>query len=87
MIKCSPIIGAGVGINIKIDGKEAGDFAPGAGYDKFITPGQHVISATASGSLSSEWHATVDVRAGQTYSYEANSSNDKLTLTPLKTEG
>lgn len=81
LITRSPTLGRNVTISLKIDGQPAGSLTWGRTYDRFITPGRHVLTASAS-RTGSAWQATLDVRPSQTYSYSAAYSVDKLVLTP-----
>jgi hypothetical protein len=81
LIARSPTLGRNVTITLKIDGKLAGSLGWGRTYDRYITPGRHILTASAT-RTSGAWQATLDVRAGQTYSYSAAYSVDRLVLTP-----
>lgn len=81
LITRSPTMGRNVTIMLTIDGKPAGSLTWGRTYDRFITPGSHVLIASPS-RTGRAWQATLDVRAGQTYSYSAAYNVDKLVLTP-----
>lgn len=81
LIARAPTLGRNVTITLKIDGKLAGSLGWGRTYDRYITPGRHILTASAT-RTSGAWQATLDVRPGQTYSYSAAYSVDKLVLTP-----
>jgi hypothetical protein len=81
LISRSPTMGRNVTVNLTIDGKPAGSLTWGRTYDRFITPGRHTLTATP-GRTGSAWHGTLDVRAGQTYSYSAAYTVSKIVLTP-----
>jgi hypothetical protein len=81
VITRSPTLGRNVTITLKIDGQLAGSLGWGRTYDRYLAPGRHVLTASAT-RTSGAWHATLDVRAGHTYSYSAAYSVDKLVLTP-----
>ena len=74
-------MGRNVTITLEIDGKPAGSLRWGGTYDTSITPGRHFLTAWASRD-GEAWQATLDVRPGQTYSYSASYSVDRLVLTP-----
>ena len=82
-IKRSPVLGANVAIAVRIDGKPAGTLMRGHTYDRYITPGRHVVTLSPN-RLIDPWHTTLDVRAGETYSYIASYNGGKLVLTPTK---
>jgi hypothetical protein len=81
IITRSPVLGYKSRVDLTIDGKPAGILARGRTYDRYITPGRHVL--TASPSRGGDWRAVLDVRAGETYSYSASYNVNKLVLTPL----
>jgi hypothetical protein len=80
VITRSPTLGRNVTITLKIDGKLVGSLGWGRTYDQPIASGRHVLAASAT-RTSGAWQATLDVHAGQTYSYSASYSVDKLVLT------
>jgi hypothetical protein len=84
LIKRSPVLGTRVSVTITIDGKPAGLIRRGQTYDKYITPGRHVLVASPS-RAGSEWRTVLDVRSGQNYSYTASFNVNKLVLTPAST--
>ncbi len=81
VIRRSPSLGHNVTIYLSIDGQLAGTLTRGRTFDRYITPGRHVLTATPKRSSRSEWQGTLEVRRGETYSYTASYSN-KLVLTP-----
>lgn len=80
VIKRSPLLGYNVAVAIMVDGKPAGTLRHTQTYEKYLTPGSHTVVASASQSATS-WQATLDVRAGETYSYTASYNTDKIVLT------
>lgn len=80
-IRRSPTLGRNVSITLKIDGKLAGTVAWGRTYDRYITPGRHILTATPSRSRG-VWQGTLNVRPGETYSYTASYNVNRLVLTP-----
>jgi hypothetical protein len=82
VISRSPTLGRNVTITLKIDGKLVGSIGSGRTYDQPIASGRHVLNASATRTAGS-WQATLDVHAGQTYSYSAAYSVDKLVLTRM----
>lgn len=81
VIKRSPVLGTKVTVTISIDGKPAGMLRRGQTYDKYITPGRHVLVASPP-RAGSAWRTVLDVRRGETYSYTASFNVSKLVLTP-----
>jgi hypothetical protein len=77
----SPVLGDNAAIALMIDGKVAGTLVQGQTYDRYITPGSHILIATPSG-LGGECRTVLDVRRGETYSYIAAYTVNKLVLTP-----
>ena len=69
-----------MGIALTIDGKAAGILVRGQIFDKYITPGRHVLIALPSGL--GPMATVLEVRAGETFSYTASYSVNKLVLTP-----
>jgi hypothetical protein len=80
-IRRSPVLGDNVQITLKIDGQLAGTLVRKRTYDKYITPGRHVLIASPNRS-GDPWQGILNVRAGETYSYTASYSGGKLVLTP-----
>ena len=79
----SPLLGTTETISIMIDGKVAGTLVRGRTFDRFLTPGRHVlIVSSANGST---WQGALEVQRGETYSYTASFNGSKLLLTPMKT--
>ena len=81
-IRRSPVLGRDVAIALTIDGQLAGTLTSGHTYDRYITPGRHILIVSPNRS-SGAWQATLDVRPGQTYSYSASYNVNKLVLTPV----
>ena len=72
---------------LSIDGKDVGTFTEGRHYSGYLPAGQHTITARVSpneaGILAAQ--KTLNVNAGQTYSYTASQSGGKMTL--VKNQG
>ena len=81
LITRSPSMGRNVSVNFTIDSKPAGTLTWGRTYDRYITPGRHVLIASPS-RTGRAWQGTLDVRPGHTYPYSATYNVDKLVLTP-----
>lgn len=79
IIKRSPVLGYNVSISVWIDGKVAGTLARAQTFDRYITPGRHVLHAAPT-NMGSDWTGTLDVRAGQTKVLIASYSVGRLVL-------
>ena len=79
VIKRSATLGQNVAVSIMIDGKPAGTLRRGQTYEKYLTSGPHTLMASASQSV--PWHATLNVRGGDSYFYTASFNTDKIVLT------
>jgi hypothetical protein len=81
VVRRSPVLGHNVRITLTIDGQLAGTLVRGHTFDRYITPGRHVLTASPNRS-GDPWKGTLDVRPGKTYSYTASFNVDRLVLTP-----
>lgn len=81
IIKRSVALGHNVSVAIYIDGKPAGTVRRNSGFERYLTPGRHLIVASPNRARG-DWHGTLNVRPGETYSYTASYNVDKLVLTP-----
>ena len=81
LIGRSPVLGDNVGISLRIDGQVAGTLMRNRTFDRYITPGRHIL--TASPTEGSAWRGILDVRRGETYSYTASYNVNKIVLTPV----
>jgi hypothetical protein len=81
VIRRSPVLGSNVTVTVTIDGKPVGIVRRGQIYERFLTTGRHVLLVSPN-ALGDPWRATLDVRAGETYSYTVSYRNDGLMLTP-----
>jgi hypothetical protein len=77
----SPLLGENVSISLWIDGKVAGTLMQSRTFDRYITPGRHILTASPTGGAG--WQGTLNVRAGETYFYTASYNTNKLVLTPV----
>jgi hypothetical protein len=81
VIRRSPTLGDNVSVTLRLDGKLAGTLTRGRTYDQFIAPGDHTIAASPSaGGI--PWRGTVNVHAGETYTYTATYTVNQIALTP-----
>jgi hypothetical protein len=76
----SPVLGDNVAISLWIDGKVAGTLMRDRTFDRYITPGRHIL--IASPTEGSTWRGVLEVRRGETYSYTASYNVNKIVLTP-----
>jgi hypothetical protein len=79
IIKRSPVLGYNVTIALRIDGESAGGFVWGHTYDRYITPGRHLLVASPN-QLRGDWQGILDVHPGQTYTYIASITPKQLIL-------
>jgi len=72
---------------LSVDGKDVGSFTEGRSYSGYLSPGKHVITARVDPNLGGIRPAqkTLNVKAGQTYSYTAGQSGGNMTL--VKNQG
>ena len=82
-MKHSPVLGINVPIAVKIDGVNAGAFAKGHIYERFLTPGRHKLSAHRPINLTDAWHGWLDVRRGETYSFVVKATVNQIILEPV----
>jgi len=82
-MKHSPVLGINIPIAVWIDGKQAGAFAKGHVYERFLSPGRHDIYASRPGQLSDSWFGTLDVRSGETYSFVVKVTPNRVLLLPV----
>ena len=67
---------------LSVDGKDVGSFTEGRSYSGYVSPGQHTITARVDPNEAGILPArkTLNVKAGQTYSYTAGQSGGSMTL-------
>ena len=83
IIKRSPVLADNLGVTIAIDGKPIGVVRRGSPFEHHLAPGRHVLTATPT-RRGDPWSGTLDVRAGETYSYVVSYNVNKLVLTRMK---
>jgi hypothetical protein len=74
--------GSELSLNISIDGAQVASVVEGRSYNGTVSPGQHVISLTVTPNRG-EFGATtkrLTVQAGQTYSFTAIWSGQRIVL-------
>jgi hypothetical protein len=74
--------GSDLSLVVSVDGKDVGSFTEGRNYSGYLTAGQHVITARVDPNQTGAGAArkTLDVKAGQTYSFTAGLSGGNMTL-------
>jgi hypothetical protein len=82
-MKHSPVLGINIPIAVWIDGEMAGAFAKGHVYERYLTPGRHEVYASRPRRPSDSWYGTLDVRAGETYSFVVKCTPGQVILQPV----
>lgn len=74
--------GSDLSLVLSVDGKDVGSFTEGNSYSGYLSAGQHVITARVDPNETGVRAArkTLNVKAGQTYSYTAGQSGGRMTL-------
>jgi len=74
--------GEDLSLTLSVDGKDVGSFTEGAQYSGYLPAGQHRLTARVDPNRAGTGPArkTLTVQAGQTYSYTAAWSGQKLVL-------
>jgi len=74
--------GSDLSLVLSVDGKDVGSFTEGRNYSGYLSAGQHVIIARVNPNQTGAGPAqkTLNVKAGQTYSFTAGLSGGKMTL-------
>ena len=74
--------GENLGLVVSVDGKDVGSFTEGRNYSGYLPAGQHVIMARVDPNQTGAAPArkTLNVKAGQTYSFTAGLSGGNMTL-------
>ena len=81
-MKHSPMMGLNVPIAVTIDGVNAGAFAKGHVYDRYLTPGRHYIRASRPMREYDAWYGPIDIRRGETSSFVVKCNTYKVYLIP-----
>jgi hypothetical protein len=82
-LKHSPVLGINVPIAIRIDGMNAGAFAKGHVYQRYLTPGRHHVYASRPMRQSDSWSGVLDIRRGETYSFVVKCNLYRVFLDPV----
>jgi len=79
--------GTDLSLVVSVDGKDVGSFTEGRNYSGYLSAGQHVITARVDPNQTGAGPArkTLNVKAGQTYSFTAGLSGGNMTL--VKNQG
>src|SRR5947207_12457021 len=74
--------GSDLSLVLSVDGKDVGSFTEGRNYDGYVSAGQHVLTARVDPNQvgARPGRKTLTVTAGQTYSYTASWSGQRLVL-------
>ena len=87
LINRAPNFGSNMALVVSVDGKDVGSFTEGTNYSGYLPAGQHTITARVDpnqGGISPA-RKTLNVQAGQTYSFTAAPSPTRMTL--VKNQG
>ena len=84
-MKHSPALGINIPISVWIDGVQAGAFAKGHVYERFLAPGRHEVYASrpGPGRQYDSWYSVLDVRPGETYSFVVSCTPNRVILSPV----
>ena len=82
LINRVPNFGSNMALVVSVDGKDVGSFTEGQSYSGYLPAGQHVITARVDPNMTGAGAArkTLNVKAGQTYSFTAGLSGGNMTL-------
>ena len=82
LINRVPNFGSNMVLVVSVDGKDVGSFTEGRNYSGYLPAGQHVIMARVDPNQTGAAPArkTLNVKAGQTYSFTAGLSGGNMTL-------
>jgi hypothetical protein len=82
LINRVPNFGSNMVLVVSVDGKDVGSFTEGRNYSGYLPAGQHVIVARVDPNQTGAGPArkTLNVKAGQTYSFTAGLSGGNMTL-------
>ena len=74
--------GSNMSLVVSVDGRDVGAFTEGRNYDGYLPAGQHVLIALVDPNMTGAGPArkTLNVKAGQTYSFTAGLSGGNMTL-------
>ncbi|HZS17338.1 MAG TPA: hypothetical protein VFA51_05330 [Candidatus Udaeobacter sp.] len=87
LINRAPNFGSNLALVVSVDGKDMGSFSEGQNYSGYLPAGQHVVTARVDPNQGGAGAArkTLNVKAGQTYSFTAVLSGGNMTL--VKNQG
>jgi tetratricopeptide (TPR) repeat protein len=79
----APSFGWNLAVNLKIDGKTAGNIVQGRRYDESLPAGRHMLTVSAVPNYHQPTSTVLDVQHGQTYVFTAKRQNaDSVILVP-----
>ena len=82
-MKHSPVLGINIPIAVWIDGVQAGAFAKGHVYERYLAPGRHTVYASRPMRQFDSYYGTLDVRRGETYSFVVKCTVNRVFLDPV----
>jgi hypothetical protein len=82
-VKHSPVLGINIPITVYINGALEGAFAKGHVFQRSLAPGRHTIHASRPARPSHSYFGTLDVRAGETYSFVVKCTPNQVYLVPV----
>ena len=82
-MKHSPTLGINIPIAVWIDGVQAGAFAKGHVYQRYLTPGRHDLYASRPMRKSDSWSGTLNIRRGETLSFVVHATPYRIILEPV----
>jgi len=85
-MKHSPALGINIPLSVRIDGRNAGAFAKGHVYERYLTPGPHYVTVSRPKYEFDTWRGTIDVRRGETYSFVVKATTNEIVLVPSRIE-
>jgi hypothetical protein len=82
-MKHSPVLGINIPISVWIDGVQAGAFAKGHVYERYLAPGRHTVFAARPSQPNDSYYGTLDVQPGETYSFVVKCTVNRVILQPV----
>jgi len=82
-MKHSPALGINIPIAVWIDGRQAGAFAKGHVYERYLAPGRHTIYASRPSRWSDSWYGSLVVQPVHTYSFVVRCTPNQVYLLPV----
>jgi hypothetical protein len=84
-MKHSPVLGINVPLAVRIDGRNAGAFAKGHVFHRYLAPGPHRIdvSRPGPGRIFDTWRGIIEVRPGEIQSFVIKATLNEVILLPV----